>query len=70
MGLPARVKAEVTEQTLRKIGALEDVASEEGIPEELRGLAGTAFARKYRRIAHAYLQGKTYRPGLGEDELD
>ena len=70
VGVPAQVKGEVTERTLIKIGAKEAIANAGDIPAELRGLAGTPFARKYRRIARAYMEGKTYRPGAGEDELD
>jgi carbonic anhydrase/acetyltransferase-like protein (isoleucine patch superfamily) len=69
-GIPAQVKGEVTLRTLEKIGALEKIANGEDIEPELRGLAGTPFARKYRRIARAYLEGKTYRPGRDEDDLD
>ena len=70
VGVPAQVKGGVTERTLVKIGAREAIANAADIPEELRGLAGTPFARKYRRIARAYMEGKTYRPGADEDELD
>lgn len=68
-GIPAQVKGEVNERTLAKIGANEEIANIGDIDADLRGLAGTPFARKYRRIARAYAEGKTYRPGKGEDEL-
>jgi carbonic anhydrase/acetyltransferase-like protein (isoleucine patch superfamily) len=52
-GLPAVVKGQVTDAMLAKLGALEAIAQDTSVPEELRGLPGVPFARKYRRVAEA-----------------
>jgi carbonic anhydrase/acetyltransferase-like protein (isoleucine patch superfamily) len=65
-GLPAQVKGPVTLRMLEKLGALEEVAQGAEVPEELRGLPGVAFARKYRRVAEAYRGGRPFRPNAGE----
>jgi carbonic anhydrase/acetyltransferase-like protein (isoleucine patch superfamily) len=78
-GLPAQVKGPVTEAMLAKLGALEAAApdmrgqpggaaglgevDDDSIPDDLRGLPGVAFARKYRRVAEAYRGGRRFRPG-------
>ena len=63
-GLPAVVKGEVTQRMLEKLGALEAIAQGEDVPDDLRGLPGVAFARKYRRVAEAYRDGREFRPNL------
>ncbi len=66
-GVPARIKGDVTASMLKKLGAMEEVANTPDIPEELRGLPGVPFARKYRKVAKSYLTGRPYRPNLGLD---
>ncbi|MCC7476899.1 gamma carbonic anhydrase family protein [bacterium] len=60
-GVPAQVKSEVTQRHLERLGALEGAAQDPTIPEDLRGLPGVAFARKYRLVAKAYRDGHAYR---------
>jgi carbonic anhydrase/acetyltransferase-like protein (isoleucine patch superfamily) len=64
-GLPAVVKGEVTQRMLEKIGALEAVAQGDDVPDDLKGLPGVPFARKYRRVAEAYRGGRPFRPAAG-----
>lgn len=65
-GLPAVVKGPVTQAMLVKLGALEEVAQGADVHEDLRGLPGVAFARKYRRVAEAYQGGRPFRPEAGQ----
>jgi carbonic anhydrase/acetyltransferase-like protein (isoleucine patch superfamily) len=65
-GLPAVVKGPVTERMLEKLGALEAIAQDENVPEDLHGLPGVPFARKYRRVAEAYRAGRPFRPEAGQ----
>lgn len=60
-GVPAALKGPVTERHLQRLGALEAAAQDESIPEDLRGLPGVAFARKYRLVAQAYREGHSFR---------
>ncbi len=60
-GLPAVVKGEVTQRHLERLGALEAAAQDTSIPEDLRGLPGVAFARKYRLVARSYQEGSAFR---------
>jgi carbonic anhydrase/acetyltransferase-like protein (isoleucine patch superfamily) len=66
-GLPAVVKGPVTPELLAKLGALEAIAQDDSVPEDLRGLPGVAFARKYRRVAAAYRGEREFRPNLGRE---
>jgi carbonic anhydrase/acetyltransferase-like protein (isoleucine patch superfamily) len=66
-GVPAAIKGEVTQRTLERLGALEAVAQDSSIPEDLRGLPGVAFARKYRRVAEAYRGEREFRPNAGQN---
>lgn len=66
-GLPAVVKGPVTEAMLVKLGALEAITQDETVPDDLRGLPGVPFARKYRRVAEAYCGGRPFRPQAGLD---
>ena len=68
LGTPGRIKGQVTSRILEKLGATEAVANSPEIPEHLRGLPGTPFARKYRKVAEAYRTGKPYRPNQGVSE--
>ena len=70
-GLPAVVKGPVTEKHLIALGALEDAANESTSTEDLQGpfatedlhgLPGFAFARKYRLVAQSYITGTAFRP--------
>jgi carbonic anhydrase/acetyltransferase-like protein (isoleucine patch superfamily) len=63
-GVPAVVKGPVTERTLERLGAREAVALGADMPEDLRGLPGVAFARKYREVAKAFRTGRAFRPNL------
>jgi carbonic anhydrase/acetyltransferase-like protein (isoleucine patch superfamily) len=65
VGSPAVVRGPVTQRHLERLGALEAVAQSSDIPEDLRGLPGVAFARKYREVAKAYLSGQAFRPNEG-----
>jgi carbonic anhydrase/acetyltransferase-like protein (isoleucine patch superfamily) len=66
-GLPAQVKGPVTPEMLARLGALEAIAQDADVPEDLRGLPGVPFARKYRRVAEAYSGGRPFRPNAGLD---
>jgi len=61
VGAPAVVKGPVTQRHLERLGALEEAVMRQ-VPEDLRGLPGVAFARKYRLVAQAYISGQAFRP--------
>lgn len=65
-GVPGKIRGEVSARMLDKLGATEAVANTDDIPENLRGLPGTPFARKYRMVGEAYRTGKPYRPNRGQ----
>lgn len=67
VGRPALVKGLVTQRHLERLGALEAIAVSPNVPEYLRGLPGVPFARKYRRVAEAYMAGRPFRPNAGQE---